>query len=572
MQQVPEILDLGVSRELALLIAKKMLRCGIFGLIILLTTACGGPNSQSKQSRMSGLSRPAGSSQSGSSGRSTIRRGLPGEPRTLDPQLADDEYSFQVVRDLFEGLTAEDAQGRIGPGVASSWTINKAGTVYTFKLRPQARWSDGSSVTASEFVEGLRRAVDPRTASGSAELLEVIKGASSIIAGKRGAHDLGVSAVGENILRIELARPAPYILQVLSQPIAAPLRHAMSGIALESKTRNPTVFNGPFVLLKRVYGSYIELARNPFYWDASNVLVDRVRYVISESEATELREYLSGQLDMTYSIPLPDLNRLISQRPSEVQLAPILATFYLAFNLSEPRLGENLDLRRALSMAIDRNLIATKIMLGVSPAYSYVPGGIQEYTPQKYRWAQWTRDRRLEYARTYFLKAGYSRDRPLHLRLYFNSDDTIRRVMIAIAENWKQNLGVDSSLISDEFQVFLAGRKDHSRWDIARYGWNADYGDPASFLEVFARDSPQNDASYSSDKFNYLVGAARTEPDNGTRMHLLENAESVLLSDYALIPVYFYKARHLVKPYIGGAAITPLNHSYSKFLFLKNDR
>ncbi len=502
-----------------------------------------------------------------------IRRGLPGEPRTLDPQLADDEFSFQVVRDLFEGLTAEDAEGRIIPGVASSWTINKSGTIYTFKLRPQAKWSDGSAVTAPEFVDGLRRAVNPSTASGSAELLRVIKGASSIIAGKHDVSGLGVSAIGENIVRIELNRPASYLLQVLSQPIAAPLRYTIEGTALRPKHGgNPTVFDGPFVLAKRAYGSYIELARNPFYWDASHISIQRVRYVISESEATELREYLAGQLDITYSIPMADLDRLLRERPAEVQLAPILATFYLAFNLSEPRLETNADLRRALSMAIDRNLIASKVMLGVSPAYSYVPGGVQDYVSQEYKWAKWPRNRRLLYARRYFAKAGYSSIHPLRLKLYFNSDETIRRVMIAIAENWKQNLGVESSLVSDEFQVFLVGRKDHSRWDIARFGWKADYDDPASFLEVFANDSAQNDGSYSSDTFNRLISSARTEPDNATRMRLLENAESVLLDDYPIVPVYFYKARRLVKPYIGGATITPLNNAYSRFLFFRGAR
>ena len=570
MQQVPEIIELEATPARFAPNVGTLLQCGISVVIILLTTACGGHKYPSERLV---ASQPLGPSQRESNGPPMIRRGLPGEPRTLDPQLTDDEFSFQVVRDLFEGLTAEDARGRIVPGVANSWTINKSGTVYTFKLRPQARWSDGSPVTAPEFVEGLRRAVDPRTASGSAELLQVIKGASSIIAGKHDVTDLGVSAIGENIVRIELARPAPYILQVLSQPIAAPLRYTMSNTALGSKhDKDPTVFNGPFILVKRVYGSYIELARNPFYWDASHVSIDRVRYVISESEATELREYLAGQLDMTYSIPMPDLNRLLIQRPTEVQLAPILATFYLAFNLSEPRLRDNLDLRRALSMAIDRNLIAAKVMLGVSPAYSYVPSGVQNYASREYKWAKWPRDRRLDSARRFYAKAGYSSHHPLRLRLYFNSDETIRRVMIAIAENWKQNLGVDSDLVSDEFQVFLAGRKDHSRWDVARFGWKADYDDPASFLEVFAHDSPQNDANYNSAKFDDLISAARTEPNNATRIHLLENAESVLLDDYPIMPVYFYKARRLVKPYIGGGTITPLDRAYSKYLFLKKPR
>lgn len=542
-----------------------MLRSRIFaGVLLLLISSCGShhnPRRKQKDAAYNQASRSCGAYKN-----TAITRGLPGEPQTLDPQKADDEFSFQVLRDLYEGLTDEDPQGNIVPGVAKSWRVSKKGTVYTFRLRRNARWSDGTQVTAQQFVSGLRRAVDPRTASGSAELLDEIKGAKSIIAGTLSVSALGVKAIGDTVLKVDLDNPAPYILQVLSQPIAAPLRIEDSQPA---HVVNPGVTDGAFVLGNWLSGSYLDLNRNPFYWNVGHIAVPEIRYLITGSEATELNEYLAGQLDITYSIPMPDLQRMLKDRASQVQMAPILATFYLAYNMSEPSLKNNIKLRQALSMAIDRRLITQKVMFGVDPAFSFVPSGVQNYRPPKYRWANWPRERRLSYARMLLARAGYSNGRKPDLRLYFNNDETVRRVVLAIAENWKRNLGVSVRLISDDFRVFLVRRKNQHLWDIARFGWSADYDDAASFLDVFANDSAQNDGDYSDKKFSNFMNAARIEPNVNKRRKMLENAESTLLNDYAVIPIYFYQARRLVKPCIGGATITPLSRTYSKFLFWK---
>jgi len=500
-----------------------------------------------------------------------LRRGLPGEPRTLDPQLAEDTFSFPVLRDLYEGLTAEDRNGTVVPGAAESWTVDATGTVYTFLLRPTAKWSDGDPTIATEFVQGLRRAVDPQTASGSSELLAVIKGASDIIAGRRKVTDLGVTAIGESSVRIELEHPAPFVLQILSEPIAAPAHiHAHPEILNQGSSDKTKVTNGAYTLVSRVSGSFIELARNPHYWNASNVLIERVRYINAESEATEMREYVAGQVDMTSTIPAPDLDRITKVYGAEIQTAPILGTLYLALDVSEPPLRDNHDLRQALSMAVDRDLISEHVTIGVTPAYTFVAKGIAGYNPPAYEWSQWPRERQLAYARALFNHSGYSEKKPLHLTLYYNSGESIQRIMIAIAASWKNNLGVVTDLSSDEFRVFLAGRKNHTRWDVARLGWSADYNDPSSFLEVFSKTNIQNDPGYLSSEFNNLIDAARIEPNPDRRILLLRRSEEVLLNDYPIIPVYFYTARRLVKPYLGGAEITPLNHTYSKHLFWKD--
>ena len=497
-----------------------------------------------------------------------LRRGLLGEPLTLDPQLADDTYSLQVVRDLYEGLTAEDRNGQIVPGTASSWTVDSSGKVYIFSVRENARWSNGTRIVADDFVQGLRRAVDPNTASGAADTLVNVKNAADIIAGRKNVSDLGVVAIDNSTVKVELERPAPFILEVLAQPIAAPFNpHAISANNA-ANYRNSTT-NGPYILVARIPGSYIELVRNPYYWDAAHVAIAKVRYIDSESEATELREYLSGELDLTFTIPLPDLQSVSQQYPTEVQNEPFLGTVYLALNLTRAPLKNNRGLRQALSMSLDREIICSRVMMGMTPAYAFVAKGVNGYTPAVYSWSDWTRDHQLAEAKSLYEKAGYSIKKPLKLKLYFNQDEGIRRLMIAIAGSWKQNLGIESELISDEFRVFLVGRKDRSRWDVARLGWTADYNDPANFLDIFSNGSNQNDPGYESPDFRDSVNRAENEPINEQRMRLLRNSEQLLLDDYPVIPIYFYRARRLVKPYVGGAQLTPMNRTYSKHLYWK---
>jgi oligopeptide transport system substrate-binding protein len=563
MQQAHEIIRVAVSPlRQAPEWTWNLLRCGILLFVI---TGCGGKGTSGDNSDLTHASGDKSNTER------MLRRGLPGEPRTLDPQLAEDTFSFPVLRDLYEGLTAEDRNGQIVPGAAESWTVDSTGTVYTFQLRPNAKWSDGDRTVANEFVQGLQRAVDPKTASGSSALLTVIKGASEIIAGRKRVTELGVTATGESSVRIELEHPAPFVLQILSEPIAAPTHiRGNTDSPIPGSPDKTKVSNGAYRLVSRILGSYIELVRNAYYWDATHVQIEHVRYINAESEATEIREYIAGQVDMTSAIPAPDLERVTQKYGAEIQTAPILGTLYLALNVSKPPLRDNRDLRQALSMAVDRDLISDHVTIGVTPAYTFVAKGISGYSPPAYQWSEWTRERQLAYARTLFTKSGYSEKKPLHLTLYFNSGESIQRIMIAIAASWKKNLGISTDLVSDEFRVFLEGRQDHSRWNVARLGWYADYDDPSSFLEVFSKDNIQNDPGYVSSEFNDLIDAARIEPNADKRILLLQKSEKVLLDDYPIIPVYFYTARRLVKPYLGGAAITPLNHTYSKHLYWKD--
>jgi oligopeptide transport system substrate-binding protein len=279
---------------------------------------------------------------------------------------------------------------------------------------------------------------------------------------------------------------------------------------------------------------------------------------------------VSGDIDLTYTLPAPDLSRVQQNFSSELQTAPLLGTMYLALDLTEPPFNGNRALRQALSMAIDRDLIAKNVTLGVSPAYAFVSRGITAYQPPAYSWSEWPREKQISHAKTLLLQAGYSEKHPLILNLYSSTGEGIERILLAIAGSWKQNLGVETKIVNDEFRVFLSERKNRTNWDVARLGWWADYNDASSFLEIFTSRGIQNDPGYVSSDFDELIASAKLEADPTRRIALLQKAEETMLNDYPVIPIYFYVARRLVKPYVGGAEITPLNRTYSKHLYWKD--
>lgn len=505
---------------------------------------------------MASCSRDAGSPDQPSQ---LISRGLPGEPHSLDPFEADDNFSLQVLRDLWEGLTNIDGAGEVVPGVAKDWSVAGGGTIYEFHLRRDAKWSDGKNVVAQQFVAGFRHAVDPATASGSAPLLSLIKNASDIANHRMPVDALGATAPDDYTLRIELERPAPYILQILAEPIGAPRRN---GSADFSSSR---ITEGPYTVTERRPGSYVLLQANPNYWDRTNVHIRTTKYVISESESAELRQYLANQLDLTYTVPIADLPRMQREHADELQSAPILGTMYLALNLSS-NLGSKPLLREALSIAIDRESITKKLTLGASAAYGFVADGVSNYSAFRYEWAAMPRDQQIELAKSNYAKSGYSNSNPLKVTLYYNNNESINRIMVAVADSWARHLGVQTNMVGEEFRVFLEGRKDRSKWDAARLGWWADFNDASSFLEIFTSSGTQNDPGYTDKGFDELIEKSRREPDQDQRAALLSKAERKLLTDYPIVPVYFYSAKHLVKRNVRGASISPMNRTYSRLL------
>jgi oligopeptide transport system substrate-binding protein len=497
----------------------------------------------------------------------TLQRGLGGEPASLNPSEAVDSFSFEVLRDLYEGLTTESPDGRVLPGTAESWTVDNLGTRYTFQLRRDARWSNGKNVRAQDFVSAWRRVIDPIHASPVADLLRPIANAAEIIAGRRKPSELGVHAPTDNVLIVDLQEPAPYFPELLTHSATYPTYSEDS-----ATTHNPSrwVSNGPYVLSHWTPGFDIALVKNSSYWDHDHVALSAINYYPISDESAELLRYRAGQLDITKSVPSSALAIIRRERESELQISPFLGTAYYALNLRAAPFRMNLDLRKAIAMAIDRKMIANAVLaFGQSPAYGFVPTGTWNYSPQTWPWKNLGDTERLAEARRLYSNAGYSRAKPLHLRLLYNSNPSIKQVAIAIAAMWKETLGVETELIDEEYRVFLQSRRDKTRWDVARLGWTADYNDAGNFLDTFRHGSANNDSGYANREYDDLLDRAAGSGNELVRRDLLEAAEKLMLSEYPIVPIYFYSSKRLVKPYVKGAIPNPLNRLYSKYLTLE---
>jgi oligopeptide transport system substrate-binding protein len=499
-----------------------------------------------------------------------LRRGLGGEPSTLDPERAADWYSFEILRDLFEGLTTETPTGEVAPGVAEDWTVSADGLRYTFRLRSSARWSNGENVTADDFADGLRRAVDPRTAAPGADLLGLIRNAPEILSGKLSPAALAVQTVDPRVLLIELRQPAPYFLGVLANSVAYPVhRPSLAEHGNEFAKPGRLVSNGAYRLVGVTPGSYTALERNPYYWDAARVSIRTVKYAPINDLQAELLRYRAGTLDVTASVPTSEFEWAKTTLATELQVRPQLSVIFMCFSAASGPFREHPPLAEALSLAIDREaLTSTVLRAGQVAAYSFVPPGMSGYTPQNYGWAEDPRDARLSRARDLYRAAGYSSTRPLRVRLLYNQNEAIRNVAIATAAQWKEALGVETELVDMEFRAFLVARHDRTRWDAVIDGWNADYADPGNFLELFKTGGVQNDPGLADPEFDRMLDAAASEASPERRLTLLASAERRLLADQVVVPLYFPVTRRLVKPYVEGAILNPMNHNYSKYLRL----
>jgi oligopeptide transport system substrate-binding protein len=492
-----------------------------------------------------------------------LRRGLGGEPASLDPAAASDNFSTQVIQDLYEGLTAESPSGEVVPGVASSWSVDEAGTQYTFHLRPDARWSNGKPVRAEEFIASWQRVLDPKRASPVSADLRLIEGAAEITSGRLPPASLGANAPSSSTLVVKLVRPAPYFPQLLAHSAAFPVYSDAS-----ARTHNPAewVSNGPYVLSSWRPGTSLNLRRNAAHWDHANVKIQTVQYQFAPDQSAQFAAYRAGQLDMTDTVPTNAIASLREQRPNELVIAPYLATAYFGLNFASPQLRGNLELRKALAMAIDRKRVVSALALGQAAAYGFVPPGTWNYEPQRWDWEKLGDAERIANARRLYSEGGFSAKEPLRLRLLFNSNPSIKQTAIVIAAMWKEELGVETQLADEEFRVFLQSRHDKQKWDVVRLAWNADYNDASNFLDVFRIDSSNNDTGYSNPAFEKLIDDAAKAADPEIRRGLLESAERTMLADYPIIPLYFYVSKRLVKPYVLGVKPNALDRVASRGL------
>jgi oligopeptide transport system substrate-binding protein len=505
----------------------------------------------------------------GSSSANILLRGIGPDPDSLDPQRARSMESQTILRDLCEGLTTLAKDASAAPGVAKEWTVSADGKTYTFALRSDARWSNGDPVVAEDFVAGLRRLVDPTTASQYGQIIDVVANAGNIINGKLKPDALGVSAPNDSTVVVQLNAPAPYFPGLLAHPSTCPVhRPTLAAHANEIAKPGVMVSNGPFLLKEWVPGLHVVAVRNPNYWNNAANRLDGVKYLLIADENAELTRYRAGGLHVTAVVPRGQFEWIKQNLAAELHVSPQLNTYYYGFNLRRPPFQNNAGLRRALSLVIDRERLAKSVLkVGELPAYGWVPPGVFNYTSQSFDYSNRPLADRLIEARKLYADAGYSAAQPLRFELRYNSGEVHDRLAVAITSMWKEALGVEAQPLAVEFKSLL---QDIDRGDVEmfRSSWVGDYNDAYTFAQYLKGDFGINLPHYQSAEYDRLLVAAGAEADATKRRELLQQAESVMLKDHPLLPLYFYVNKHLVKPEVQGWYDNVMNVTYSRDLSL----
>lgn len=499
----------------------------------------------------------------------TLRIGNGPEPETLDPHRVEGVSAGNIVRDLYEGLTAIAADGNAIPAAAREWSVSADGLVYRFTLREALRWSNGEPLTAADFVAGLRRGLAPATGSSFAQILRPIRGAAAVIDGRAAAGTLAVSAPDPLRLVIELERPTPAFAGLLAQPVAFPVYGGEQASRINAAT-TPPISNGAYRLRRWVMQSHVELERNPHYRDAEKVAIPQLRYVTTEDIHSEYKRYRAGDLDVSYEIPLMQLAQIRREYGAQLKVAPYLGLYFYGLNVTRAPLAGQPGLRQALSMVIDREVIAGKVLNGLAlPAYGWVPPGTAGGTAQRPDWAAWPAARRIDAARALYRQAGYSAERPLRIQIRYNTHESHRRVATVVAAMWKQALGVEAELLNEEFKVFLHNRRQREKTQVYRAAWMADFNDATSFLDILRGDHGKNDSGWRDAAYDAALDQAEQALDPAQRAARLAEAEQRLFAQTPAIPLYFYVSKHLVSPRVRGWTDHLLDYHYSKDLSLQ---
>ena len=493
------------------------------------------------------------------------------EPVSLDPHKVEGVPESNIILNLLEGLVSTDADGKIVPGVAQSWSSPDNRT-WTFILYPDAKWSDGSPVTANDFVYSWRRLVDPKTASpyGSYLHYAYVENVDEILKGAKSPDTLGVKALDDHTLQVQLTQPVPYFVDMLSHTALKPVpKGAIEQFGDKWTSVGKFTGNGAYTLSSWSVNERLVLKRNPEYRNDKETVIEQATFLPLQSETSDINRYRAGEIDITNSAVPPVLfSKLKKEIPAEVHISPYLCTFYYEINNSaapftDPRV------REAVKLGIDRDIIANKIMgQGQIPAYGFTPhyiNGGNFITPE---WASLTQAQRNEKGRKLLEEAGFSEKSPLTFELLYNTSDQNKQQAIAAASMWNKNLGVNVVLKNQEWKTSNQNRHE-GNYQVARATWCADYNEPSSFLNIFLSDSSNNTSFYRNATFDSAMQRALLATDEKTRQSAYQQAEMQLDQDSALIPIYYRVSVRLIKPAVGGfTGNDPLDYMDIKRLYM----
>ncbi len=534
------------------------IRLSVLAVAAVLLAACGG------QEKNTAASAPAAD---------TVTRNNVTEPQSLDPHQITGVPEINVLRDLLEGLVETDEKGAVIPAAAESWESGD-NKVWTFKLREGLKWSNGEPLTAEDFVYSWRRLVDPKTASQYATYLQAakIENIDEILKGEKSPDTLGVKAVDPQTLQVTLTAAVPYFPQMLYHAATKPVHRATvekHGV----KWTQPENFvgNGPYVMKNWVVNERIELEKNPQYRDAANVKINKVVFLPIGSQTDDVARYEAGEVDITDALPPEMYTKLQEKYPQELKRSPYLCTYYFEIN-NQKAPFDDVRVRKALSLALDRETIAAKVLgRGEEPAYNLTRAGTAGFVPYVPEWSKLDQAARVAEAKKLLAEAGYSESKPLTFNFLYNTSEQHKKIAVAAASMWQQALGfVKVNLENQEWKTYLDSRRS-GNYQIARASWCGDYNEPSTFLNTLQSANSSNRAFYKNADYDALLAKTlQADIDDKERTRLYTQAEAQIDKDSAVIPVYGYVNSRLVKPHIGGYSTEDvLNELPSKRLFIQ---
>lgn len=517
-------------------------------------TACGGDNKTASNTNQAAPTTQANQSNELAEKQEIIINNS-AEPESLDPHKVGGVPESNLLRQMLVGLTTTDNDGNTIAGIAEKWE-SADNKVWTFTLR-EANWSNGEPVTADDFVYSFRRLTDPATASPYATYLADVKvlHAQEIVDGKVKPEKLGVKAINPRTLEITLSEPVPYFPDTLIHSSVKPVNPKVIAQHGDKWTLPENfVGNGAYKLKSWTVNDKIVMERNPQYFDDANTKINQITFLTVNSAVTDMNRFKAGEIDVTYNdIPTEQFASLKTEMADQMKVSPYLCTYYYEYNHTKAPFN-NEKVRKALSLAFDRDLFAEKIIgRGETPAYMFTPPAAQGMKAFEPEWKSWDMNKRVEEAKKLLAEAGYNQGNPLKFELLYNTNENHKKNAVAVSALWKEKLGfVEATLNNQEWKTYLDTRRTQKH-QMSRGSWCADFNEASTFLNTFKSDSSSNYGKYQSAAFDGLMKQtlnATVTPDQ--RSQLYQQAEAQLDKDAATIFAYHHISARLVKPYIQG--------------------
>ena len=499
----------------------------------------------------------------------TFTYSLLDEFTTADPQMVEDVSGSYFVRDLFEGLMNQDADGNLIPGVATGYTTNDAKDVYTFTLRDNARWSDGNPVTAHDFVYAWRRLADPATASPYSWFADImaLENVGAVMSGESPPEALGIRALDNHTLEVRLTASLPYFAAMTTHASTFPSpQWTVRTFGDEWTKPGNIVGNGAYVLTEHIPNETATRERNTMYWNNDATIIDKVVTLVINDENTDFTRWEAGETDKG-AVPSGQYPRLKAEYPDEAISFPRLCTYYMTFNLSPsgPEAFKDVRVRQALSYALDRSVVTDKVLQGGQiQAFTFTPGATAGFEVPAVAFGQMSQDQRNVNAKLLMAAAGYGPDNPLKFEYMYNTSEGHKKIAIAAQQMWKETLGAEATLANQEWKTFLKTRGGQN-FDVARGGWCGDYNEASTFLDLMTTPSGYNDGKFSNAEVDELMTSARTMSDatsNYTRV------EEIMANEMPIIPVYHYTGVFMLRNNLKGWPFNNVEQNvYSRDLY-----